>query len=508
MGKQVHDPQTRQALLREAAERQVSVCPHCLEFVPLPEEISVPTINVRRGRLSALGYSVEIDDSGLFSHLTVSTPAGMLWSRAEPGQLLTLKGRLYLFAALPVYAALLTAVTLPVRGLVPIVPVSFLLGLSLILWWFLRIEPGGPAHIRVLQHAWHELVPALLLEGTPVDGIRFAAGLARLCEERRYFSVPVDLLRALEAKVEDLLADEQPATALLAALRRFTIAGMIADQGRSGIKPDPIALLVEPLAKCFQGQSLFTFAQNLLSPSWLTSLGHPDVARLRLLLCRAAFDAGFEVTNILDACRNSPALDALINTKDLPYLAMLRLLHGLRGQAPWAQIGGARTAFELTMDPQQAGALVEFPQLLLLHTDLTIELFRQGTPQPARIALCAGGIRLGDKLIASIPARIEMRAAATRGVHELRWDDLSFELTADPTALTLRLEKWVRLYLQSFRPRTNEALHWQPSSASSASQSKQLVECPQCHCKVFPRQGDFALPLEMGRLVGFGGEAG
>src|SRR5437868_3366269 len=101
MARQVHDPQTREALLREATHRQASLCPHCLEFVPLPQDISVPTINTRHGRLSALGYSVEVDDSGLFSHLIVSTPGGMLWSHAEPGQLLTRKGRLYLFAALP-----------------------------------------------------------------------------------------------------------------------------------------------------------------------------------------------------------------------------------------------------------------------------------------------------------------------------------------------------------------------------------------------------------------------
>jgi hypothetical protein len=100
-----------------------------------------------------------------------------------------------------------------------------------------------------------------------------------------------------------------------------------------------------------------------------------------------------------------------------------------------------------------------------------------------------------------MPVQIEVRGPTAMGVFDLRWDDQTFELTNDPAALTTRLERWVRFFAHDFRPQSSEVLRRQSPSPALVVQSQHLVECPECHRKVFPRPGDVAAALEVGRLL-------
>ena len=70
-------------------------------------------------------------------------------------------------------------------------------------------------------------------------------------------------------------------------------------------------------------------------PAWWTE---GNVARLRILLCDRAFEAGFEVRNLLDAGRNSPGLADVLHTGDPHRLATLRLLWSLRPRRSYLRI--------------------------------------------------------------------------------------------------------------------------------------------------------------------------
>src|SRR5205085_7896074 len=134
----------------------------------------------------------------------------------------------------------------------------------------------------------------------------------------------------------------------LAALYRL----LIEDAAAAG--EDPVPLVVEQLARCFVGRLPMVFAERLLEDwrcGWWT---RGNLARLRVLLCDRAFEAGFEVRNLQDAGHNAPSLGAVLNTDEPTALAGLRLVWSLRPTRPWDRCGEASSAFELAADPGRA----------------------------------------------------------------------------------------------------------------------------------------------------------
>jgi hypothetical protein len=343
-----------------------------------------------------------------------------------------------------------------------------------------------------------------LLEDAPPEAIRFIAGLAKVSEERRYDDVPRDLARAAKARVEKMVERGQPATALLAPLQRCVLR--LEPAGR-----DIVPVVVDQLGRCFRGELSFSYAQHLLEGRLASRWDRHEEQRLRVLACQAAFEAGFEVRNILEACQVAPALERVFQTGDLRYLAALRLLHAMARHAPWEKLGGARTVYELAADSGEVGPLLELPDLVLLHEDRSVSLLDRVTrrPRATRIALCSDGVRIGnamgdtvgDVMLTAVPQVIEVRGPTAMGVHELRLDGTVLELTSDPTLLMARVERWSRFFVQEFRPQSSEVLRWQSTSGVTAFQPQHLVECPDCHRTVFPRAGDVAVPLEVGRLL-------
>src|SRR5205807_1947660 len=115
-----------------------------------------------------------------------------------------------------------------------------------------------------------------------------------------------------------------------------------------------------------------------------------NLARLRILLCDQAFEAGFEVRSLLDGGAAAPALAAVLKTDAPLGLAALRLVWSLRASRPWDRLGAVRTAFELAEGPGRASDLAERPDVLLWQEDPRCLVAAEGgrsKPSPARIQL-------------------------------------------------------------------------------------------------------------------------
>src|SRR5262249_34287528 len=136
-----------------------------------------------------------------------------------------------------------------------------------------------------------------------------------------------------------------------------------------------------------------------------------NLARLRVLLCDRAFEAGFEVQNLLDAGRTAPSLGAVLQTDVPGGLAALRLLWSLRPSRPWDRCGPATTVFELAGDRERSALLADQPDLLLVQEEpswLVVGDGGQGAMGPARILLSPRGVTLQETLFTEPPHVVEV----------------------------------------------------------------------------------------------------
>ena len=204
-----------------------------------------------------------------------------------------------------------------------------------------------------------------------------------------------------------------------AALRRLLIEDAVAHGA------DPVPIVVDLLGRCFEGRLSLRFAEHLLAgwsinPSDRRDAGSTwwtpgDLVRLRVLLCDRAFEAGFEVRNLLDAANQSPALGDVLGIHNVPNLAALRLLWSLRSSRPWDRCGDPLTVFDLAADPKRADLLGRYDDLLLWQVEPEWLVAAPGVtePQPAHIFFCLRGVLLQGVLFTEAPrSRRGQRALA------------------------------------------------------------------------------------------------
>ncbi len=326
----VHDAEALRHLTEEAAELHAACCPWCYGLVPMAREVPPLILNQYRGRLSAGGYRVEISERGLRTFLEIVTPEAVLYRSREPGQFWTRRGAMIVFVGSVVLLALMLSV-LPVgtsvRPIGPVLALLFVAGLAdlLVRWqWRPRVPLGKRAH----NYAWTLLAPRLHADGFRLTDSAFLAGLAQASGGDGVGPLREGLALDLAKRTENAMAAGTAPPGHLAALRRLLVEDAVARGA------DPVPLVIELLARCFEGRWSLEFAEDLLA-QWRTdwwSAG--NLARLRVLLCDRAFEAGFEVRNLLDAGQTAPALGAVLTTADVASLAALRLLWSLRPTRP------------------------------------------------------------------------------------------------------------------------------------------------------------------------------
>src|SRR5262249_8527523 len=155
---------------------------------------------------------------------------------------------------------------------------------------------------RLLDYAARLLVPRLHHKGFSLADSAFAAGLARLAGRLGEETLPPDALPRLPHFTDPAVkrGDGPP---------RHPAAPVRLEGGRAAaVGEDPILHVVSWVGRCFEGRLPLGFAQGVLE-DWKAEWWTPgNLARLRILLCDRAFEAGFEVANLIDAGQNAPAL--------------------------------------------------------------------------------------------------------------------------------------------------------------------------------------------------------
>jgi hypothetical protein len=483
----IDDPEARRGLAEEARGLHASVCPHCYSFVPVPREFPPFFVNAYRGRLSARGYRVEVDDRGLRTRLEIDTPTRRLLRGPEPGRRWTPRALASLAATPLVFLALAVAFGGIDLGVPPFWPVAALLAIAAVADRLTRRLANFtlPPAERARRYAWSILAPRLHEKGFRLGDSAFLAGLALRPMGTRRPATPGlgDLLQRTEAAV---LAGEAP-PAHLAPLRRLQI------EEAAAAGEDPIPLVAAQVARSFDGRLPLACAEHVLADwdsDWWT---RGNLARLRILLCDRAFEADFEVRNLLDAGQTAPALGAVLDTARPEALAGLRLLWALRPSCPWDRCGPAVTAFELAADPDSAGLLARHPDLLLLQEEPDGPLVEgpEGGPAPVRILLCSRGVVLQDTLFTAEPlvAEVFTRGSGT----ELVFGETRFRCRQRCDDLVPRMERWFRYAFRDFLPQLANVERWRPPHRAALLRAWGAVPCPECRHSLLARLGEFGL---------------
>ncbi|MFL5242454.1 MAG: hypothetical protein ACJ8FY_10135 [Gemmataceae bacterium] len=491
----VDDVEARRFLLRQAVEAHACVCPHCFALVPRPWSASVNRLVVGHGRLGYLGYSVEIRETSLFPHLLVRTPHQVIFTGREPNSRMTWVGTLLAITPL-IMAAFAIGSGLVSLGIRVFFPVSFLLLVALVLAMRDRSERRKlvkPA-IRALGYAWERLVPVLHTPGFNESDAAFLSGLAVLTATRESFHVPEPVLARCLAETDKAVTSGSAESVYLAALQRLAIARQ-AHEGE-----DPIAEVAKQIGRCFDGPLSLSYAEELIA-GWKTGWLNPSAwARLRVLVCDKAFEAGFELASLRHAIRQKPTLRDLLNLKDLRALAQLRLLWSQRPRRPWDRHGKAVTAFELAQEEKSDKWLGRYADLLLL-VDLDTEFFAQSARKSSselRLVLCSRGVALQGKIIMENPPHLEVvrRKLWEGSGYDLIAGSTSFHFEEDPQDLVSQIERWCRFYFLEFRPQAEDVVHWKAPDTPARMRARGAVECSECHGWMLPRIGEVGVPVD------------
>jgi hypothetical protein len=486
----VEDAEARRALLAEAAEQRASLCPRCYALVPVPRDEPPRPMSVSRGRLSVNGYRVEVSEAGFVPHVEFETPAGLRRRERLPGRRLTRRAAVLLLAGPPVLLAL--ALALVNLGIGPLPPVAGLLLLALLLALGVRLfwRPGPPPDGLAVDHAWGRLAPRLHAEGFSLEDSAFLASLALASLSRGRPEARREALGRLLRLTERVVGAGFGGAHALAALRRLAVA----DAARAG--KDRVLLTVAEVDSCFHGKLPLAYAEGLLEGRREDGWSRGERARLRVLLCDSAFDAGFEVADLLEAGAAAPALEAVLGG-DPDGLARLRLLWSLRATRPWDRHGEADTAFDLAGDAAWQDLLGRYPDLLLRHP--LPPRFAEAPGGPAHLLLCGRGVVFHGTVLTRPPRVVEVTERRSgRGGYELVVDDHRFPFDSNPDAAAARLERWCRYHFEEFVPLVADVHRWPSPDATAILRAWGAVRCPDCRRSLLPRPGEVGVSLEQG----------
>jgi len=392
-----------------------------------------------------------------------------------------------LLLAGPLLIATVLLATLPLELPVPPLVLAALAGgLALVLIGMILLS-GDPQEApldRAIDHAWEGLVPELLGGDWTAGDQALVAALAAHTKGHGDPAVRAEILDEVCTALEMSAARGGPAS-YLGAVRRLAL-----EDGSEG--EDVVVLLVDQIARCFDGGLALAFLSTLLAPLpdevW-TPEAH---RRLRVLVAMRAFDAGLELRELLDLGMANPALGEILDLKKPDYLAHLRLLHALQAARPWERVGQASTIFEIAKDARASA------RLLLRRPDVLLTVEDRGT-----IHLCARGVFFQDAWFFEPPHQIEIvgRSVFSADGYHLVIGPHKFGFADDPGDLAARLEKWFRFFFQEFRPRLEAVYRGRSEAAARRLLVRNGIACPECRRRVLPVPGEVGIGSEPPRGV-------
>jgi hypothetical protein len=436
---------------------------------------------------------VEILETGTRTRLEIRTPDRLLYRGREPGLGWTPRGLRLLLATPLVLLALTFAFGLLDVGLTPLFPVGTLLVLAIFALFIPRysLRSRSPLSTRALRYAWTLLAPNLHEKEYDLADSAFLAGLARYDSGPAHAPLRSSYLAGMVRVTEMAVTAGAGPPGHLAILYRL-LASDAVTRGE-----DPVPLVLRPLARCFEGRLPLAFAEQLLA-GWQASWWTPgNLARLRVLLCERAFDAGFEVRNLLDAGQNAPALGDVLGTLKPNGLAALRLVWSLRSSPAWGRLGEVLTVFELAADPARTRLLGQYPDILLWQEEAEWEIVGdggKGKMGPAQIFVTPQGVALQEVLFTAPP-----------GESEIRWKSQGYEMILGPgrfrspgemEPVARRMERWFRYAFEEFLPMIPRMATLRSQDRTAILRSWGAVPCPECRRDLVARVGQMGIALE------------
>lgn len=463
-----------------------SLCPHCLALIALPADPPVEPVTVTRGRIAQRGFVVHVSEHGFTPWLTVATPRGTVYDGEEGSQRWTRRTALALFVWPPALVAVVLALTRHFHGSPPLGLVLLALGLAVLSYLYIRIRSLllEGVNDRALNQAWMRLTPAFSAATFAAEESAFVAGLALASVGR---GNPAVRDRPLH---HAMLLTEKAIQADQATLRQLTALYRLAMADAHALGSDAAVLLARQISRCLEGALPLAFAEQVVSgldKSW--SIGQR--ARLRILVCERAFEAGFLVGDLVHVGKIAPALGTLLGVDQPRALARLRFLWAGRGDQPWAACGSARTVFELAAHPLLGAFHLEAcPDLLLIA--------EEGQDHNAAvIRLCSGGVRCQETLLTAPPRTLEVKALKPGGAasYQLLVDDHVFWFAGDPERWSRRLQRWCHYFFTDFAAQADTQSLERTSVAATRSRAGETRPCPDCGRSSLPRRGDLGVPV-------------
>jgi hypothetical protein len=467
-------PAEELAPFRNAAEEhRAGLCPGCLAELPAPVPPLPPPLDLADGRLAGDGFTVEVGGAAWVRTLTIAAPDRVLRFGFDRPLRIGPRGAAALVALPVLLAAFAVAALLSPAVIQPFLVVSWAVVLAVVLYglvWVTR-PPLPPADDRAVGAAWSVLARRLA-EGT--RGTRF---LMRLCRTSIGRGDPLSRSAVLARVVEraaGAAAESDEALQLLAVARVLQME----DAARLG--RDRVAAIAALIAEAFSGAQPADFAEHAAS-AFLDRTPPPDpadLARLRVLLIGAAFDALMRPRDLLNLWAVAPGLRRAMMVEPAHRLGLLYGLWQIRTVRTWEKVGPADTAFELArIAPNLSGRVLrDFPDVLL-----------HARPDPALgdelgpVLVCARGVVVGGRMTSDLDTKIDVIRSGRFGGYELTLGLQSVRLTRKPPdGFVGSLRGWLRFRANVLLPFIDGYLEPGPREVAERVLGPFCRKCRQC----------------------------
>jgi len=407
--------------LRAAAlDHGAGLCPSCFaELLPAVTPLPEPLVLVN-GRLAGDGYAIALGGNTWFDTLRVTTPGT---ATSVGRRSLTPRSLATLAAGAVLVIVLLLARSIPFA--------AWGIALAAGVYLVMRGLRSSPERFedRAVDAAWERFATTL------ADRPQTARLLTRLCLASTGWGEPEARARVLNAisKRAASKAEESDSELQLLAAARVLQVEDLARYGR-----DVVAGIASLAADGFGGVLSADYAEFVVGCYLGRARDLGDLARLRVLLIGAAFDAGLVPRDLLDIWAGAPNLARAMAIEPTHRLGLLHGLWRTRARKAWEEVAPAMTVFELarTAPPTAARILARFPDLLLFHRpDPVIE------EQIGPVLVCARGVTVGGHLVADPDAAVRLEDDG----HELIFGRHRIEVEQPlPADLPMLLTKWLR----------------------------------------------------------------
>jgi hypothetical protein len=413
-------------LVAVAKEHGAGLCPGCFTEVPAAVAPLPPLLVLANGRLAGEGYAVGVRGNAWVRTLAVSTPehaAAGGRRRLAPRFIATLAAALVLGLALLAPTRSLTLAGIPAAVIVYI-------GMR-------RVSLPRAPNDQALDCAWERIAPNL------VEREKAARFLTRLCLSSLGAGNPElrsRVLTMIVARASGHLDDSDTELKLFAA----ACVLQIEDSVRFG--RDVAAGIATLASTGFSSERSADFAEYVVAAFLMRERDDGELARLRILLLAAAFEAGLVPRDLLMLWAGAPNLKRAMAVEPTHRLGLLFGLWQAREAQAWHSVGHGNTVFELTRRfPRTAsGVLARFPDLLLYHRPE-----REVEDLIGPVLVCARGVAVAGNLTADPDADVRL----ARGGRELIFGHHHIEVpTKLPADLPEMLRKWLQFRAEALVP--------------------------------------------------------